>query len=74
MQTLDRLVGGRQNYEVREVENGIFGNLTSMQKPCPSCFNKSAKFLLQQTQEEMRRAGLNCHACGLKVVFHNYKG
>ena len=68
-------------YELVQISTGVFaclqkqrvGVFQSIEKLCCNCFNQGIKSPLQQSIEEMRRKGLNCHRCKSKMVFNSYE-
>ena len=69
-----------QQYDAREIARGVFvylhkdavGPMHSMHKFCSNCFAQGIKSLLQQSHEEQRQRGLNCHRCKSKMIFRAY--
>ena len=69
-----------QQYDAREISRGVFvhlhkeavGPMHSMQKYCSNCFGQGIKSLLQQSREDQRQRGLNCHRCKSKLIFRAY--
>jgi hypothetical protein len=67
-------------YESVQVAHGVFaylpksrsGDFESTEKLCGNCFLQGHRSILQQSFEESRRKGLNCHRCKAKMVVNGY--
>jgi hypothetical protein len=64
-----------------EVAKGVFaymkkdrrGPFQSQPKYCANCYFSNRPSLLQESREDYRNTGLNCHLCDAKMVFNFYK-